>query len=325
MAPKLNPVQRRAVEHLGSPLLVLAGAGTGKTRVVTQRILWLLRRGVPAHNILALTFSNKAAQEMRSRVLAELEEARGLSISTFHSLGARFLRQHSGAFGRSPRFLIYDDREQLRLIQQLLKRQGREQARTEARSIQGAIEEARNRGESADQALAPQGCPDLDMEALGRSYELQLRLSDAFDFGDLIRCPGLLMAQDPQLCSGYQQRWPWILVDEFQDTNEAQHRWLKLLAPPGSNLTAVGDEDQAIYGWRGARMEHILEFNQTWPSAEILRLEQNYRSRPQILKVANALICHNQRRLGKQLWTEHPPGPEPVIYRAPADLGRGRR
>jgi len=283
---------------------------------VTQRILWLLHKGVPPQNILALTFSNKAAQEMRSRILADLQdqEIQGLHVSTFHSLGARFLRQHASEFGRSPRFLIYDEREQLRLIHQLLKLQGREQARTEARSIQGAIEEARNRGLSADQAIS--ALTDLDMKALGRRYELQLQLANAFDFGDLIRCPALLMARDPQLSIAYQRRWPWVLVDEFQDTNEAQHSWLSLLAPPGSNLTVVGDEDQAIYGWRGARMEHILEFDQSWPSALILRLEQNYRSSPQILKVANALIHHNQMRLGKRLWTQRAPGPEPVIYRA---------
>lgn len=314
----LNEVQRQAVIHRGRPLLLLAGAGSGKTRVVTHRIARLIRDGVSPRRILALTFTNKAAKEMNERVAALLGEAEvpGLVLSTFHALGARLLRRYGTYFGRSRDFAIYDMDDQLRLLRDVAKRLNLVFTAPQLKVVRRAVDEARNRAEDARQMAQPDTGPFFDTEALGAAYEQALERANAFDFGDLILRPFQLLDQVPEVRADLQQRWPYVLVDEFQDTNGAQYSLLKHLAPPGSDLFVVGDDDQSIYGWRGAEVGNILEFSTAYPSAEVVRLEQNYRSVGRILAAANGVIAHNTNRLGKQLWTAQEEGPTIELHTA---------
>lgn len=314
----LNPIQRDAVNHGEGPLLVLAGAGSGKTRVLTHRIARLLSSGIPPRSILALTFTNRAAQEMRQRVLEllGLESEPALKLSTFHALGAWFLRQHGEACGRSQRFSIYDTSDQTAVIRALLEEMGTGMGAAEAKKMMRSIGQAKNMGLPASEADLSLIAPGLDSEALGRAYDERLKRADAFDFGDLILRPAELLRGNPSLLERYRRRWRFILVDEFQDTNYAQYAWLKLIAPPGANLFVVGDDDQAIYGWRGAEVGNILQFPDEYPGAQVLRLEQNYRSDGHILDAANHIIAHNQKRLGKSLWTERRQGAQIEFYDA---------
>lgn len=320
----LNPVQREAVLHGQGPLLLLAGAGSGKTRVVTRRIARLLAEGARPESILALTFTNRAAREMRARVaeLLGLAEAPPLQISTFHALGARFLRHHAEWFGRSRSFSIYDDADALDMIRQAAARQDADVKAADAKVLRRFFDQAKNAGEGAARvALPPEWAKKVDGPRLGADYDELLERADAFDFGDLIVRPAELLAHEPAIAARYRQQWRWILVDEFQDTNAAQYRWLKLLAPPetpapGADLFVVGDDDQSIYGWRGAEVENILRFPDEYPGAKVVRLEQNYRSHQHILTAANEVIANNQRRLGKALWTERTEGPQLECYEA---------
>lgn len=303
----LNPAQRAAVLHAGGPLLVLAGAGSGKTRVVTFRIAHLVRQGVPASHILALTFTNKAAAEMRERCTALLPfgQGDGLLVSTFHSLGARFLRQYAARLGRTPSFTLYDDDDQVALLKRVLEEAGLGQRAGAAREVRDAIDRAKNAG----RPVAPEDMPPELLAAGGESlperYEVMLRRANAFDFGDLIIRPAELLEADPALAELCRARWPHVLVDELQDTNAAQFRWLRALAPPEStpSLCGVGDDDQAIYAWRGAEIQNILAFPNMYPGTQVVRLEQNYRSTGHILGAANGVIAHNRHRLGKTLFT----------------------
>ena len=325
----LNPMQVKAVQHGEGPLLLLAGAGSGKTRVVTRRIARLLAEGQPPESILALTFTNRAAREMRERVaeLLGLAEAPPLQISTFHALGARFLRRHAEWFGRSRSFSIYDDGDQLDMIRQAAVRQSVELKVADAKVLRRFFDRAKNAGESAAAVELPiEWARKLDGSRFGHDYDDLLERADAFDFGDLIVRPAELLAHEPAIAQRYRRQWRWILVDEFQDTNAAQYRWLKLLAPPeaaapGPNLFVVGDDDQSIYGWRGAEVENILRFPDEYPGATVVRLEQNYRSHKHILSAANEVIAKNSRRLGKTLWTELPEGMKLELHEA----AEGRR
>ena len=311
----LNPVQREAVLHGEGPLLVLAGAGSGKTRVVTARIARLLRDGVPPERILAVTFTNKAAAEMRARVEALLggERQPGLTIATFHAFGARFLRQHAEALGRTRDFTIYDDDDQLAAVKKAMDYAGLPESGPLARAIAKSIDQARNRGLGAEASRLPEGpsgevaLARIDLSRVGAFYDEVLKQANAFDFGDLIRGPVAILEADAYVRDAWRHRFRHVLVDEFQDTNVAQHRLLHALAPPGSNLVVVGDDDQSIYGWRGAEVEHILRFPEEW-GGRLLRLEQNYRSEGHILAAANGVISNNKKRLGKALWTDREAG-----------------
>ncbi len=328
----LNPIQRDAVLHDAGPLLLLAGAGSGKTRVVTRRIARLLAEGAEPESILALTFTNRAAREMRERVCAilGLDRPPPLQISTFHALGARFLRRHAPWFGRSQGFTIYDDSDQIAMIREAASIQRVDLKVAEAKVVRRALDEAKNAGEGAAAAVLPVDfASKLDGPRLGADYDDLLERADAFDFGDLIVRPAELMAAEIHVAEMYRRRWRWLLVDEFQDTNAAQYRWLKLLAPPGAegpgaNLFVVGDDDQSIYGWRGAEVENILQFPEEYPTAKVVRLEQNYRSHRHILDAANEVIANNRRRLGKNLWTEATDGMRLELHEAAEGRGEAR-
>ena len=302
----LNPIQKDAVLHDEGALLLLAGAGSGKTRVVTTRIARLLSAGHSPHSILALTFTNRAAKEMRERVadLLGLADEPPVLISTFHSLGARMLREHGAHFGRSKYFSIYDEDDQVAVLRQAAESQDLSLKVPQLKRILRAFARAKNAGKQSQDAVLPSEFIQLDVEALGREYEARLARADAFDFGDLILRPAQLLQENQRLALRYRTLWRFVLVDEFQDTNAAQYMWLKQLAPPGSNLFVVGDDDQSIYGWRGAEVGNILDFPEMYPGAKVIRLEQNYRSQRHILDAANGVIQNNQRRLGKNLWTE---------------------
>jgi len=325
----LNPVQREAVLHGDGPLLVLAGAGSGKTRVVTARIARLLRSGVRPDQILAVTFTNKAAAEMRERVQHLVGGAAlpSLTLSTFHAFGARFLRQHAEALGRTARFVIYDDDDQAKLVKKAMEIAGLPPSAPLAKAIRRAFDQARNRGHAAEQASLPEEegtLAKVDLARVGVLYDELLTQADAFDFGDLIRGPAVVLEQDEYLRTAYQRRYRHVLVDEFQDTNQAQYRLLRALAPPGSNLVVVGDDDQSIYGWRGAEVDNILRFPDEW-HGRLLRLEQNYRSEGHILEAANGVISFNKRRLGKSLWTEQAPGARVEVLAAEDAREEARR
>ncbi len=320
----LNPVQQEAVLHGEGPLLLLAGAGSGKTRVVTHRIAHLLEQGVKPTTIVAVTFTNKAAREMAARVQGIVGEAvKGLTIRTFHSLGSRFLRRYADRFGRSPGFTIYDERDQLAMVKAALEDVGVGEADL-AREVKGRLDTAKNAGLGADGIEMPDRLSGLPPERFGEAYESRMMRADAFDFGDLILRPAELLEQDEELCAFYRRWWQWLMVDEFQDTNAAQFRWLRAIAPDDARLFVVGDDDQSIYGWRGAEVENILNFDRMWPGARVLRLEQNYRSTGHILQAANGVIAHNVRRLGKNLWTDAGDGARLDIHVAPDGRAEAR-
>jgi len=314
----LNDAQRRAVEAIDGPVLVLAGAGTGKTRVLTTRLAHILanRRAWPSQ-IVAVTFTNKAALEMRERLGRMIgESAEGLWLGTFHSIAARILRRHAEAVGLKPNFTILDADDQLRLVKQIAAAENIDDRRWPARALLGAIERWKDRG------LVPDKVPAADrgeiangrMIEIYRLYQDRLKALNAADFGDLLLHNLTLFSLRPEILADYQQRFRYILVDEYQDTNVAQYLWLRLLAQKHRNLCCVGDDDQSIYSWRGAEIGNILRFEKDFPGAAIIRLEQNYRSTPHILAAASALIARNEGRLGKTLWTEVNDG-ERVILR----------
>ena len=315
----LNQEQREAVLHGRGPALILAGAGSGKTRVLTNRIAGLISVGARPHEILALTFTNKAAREMRARVeklLAESPEVvRGVTLQTFHAFGASYLRQYATELGRTEQFVIYDSDDQLKLIKEVLNRRNIELNRHELIDLREAFNTAKQLGEDADEAYCPPLATRLDLKRLGRAYETALETADAFDFGDLIQKP-LRLLQDPRRRGLARDRYPWILVDEFQDTNRAQLMLLQALCPSGGDLFVVGDDDQSIYAWRGAEVTNILRFESHYPSARIYKLQQNYRSKGNILSAANGVIKLNADRMGKQLWTEQEEGSKITVYHA---------
>ncbi|RDV38009.1 hypothetical protein DV096_09340 [Bradymonadaceae bacterium TMQ3] len=319
----LNSDQRQAVTHPAGPLLVLAGAGSGKTRVLTHRIAFLIaEQGVAPHQIVAMTFTNKAAQEMRERVDQLLDghgQAGQVTISTFHSLGARILRRHAPAAGLEWNFSIYDDADQRRLITRILDEAGDERARADVRRLQSYIDACKNRGWTPSQAHenAHDARAEADAE-LYANYQRALTQAGAVDFGDLILGVLVLFREHPDLAKQYSQRWQHVLVDEFQDTNPAQYELLDHLTLAHNNLTVVGDDDQAIYRWRGATVANILGFEDANEAAARVKLEQNYRSTSVILEAANDVIARNDRRHAKKLWTERQGG-EPIVAFTGAD------
>jgi DNA helicase-2/ATP-dependent DNA helicase PcrA len=304
----LNEVQRDAVEALDGPVLVLAGAGTGKTRVLTTRLAHLLmtRRASP-FQVLAVTFTNKSAREMRDRVGALIgAPTEGWWMGTFHALAARILRRHAELVGLKSNFTILDTDDQIRLIKQLLKAENIDDKKWPARAVLGVIERWKDRGITPDK-LRPEDGGDTAggrVVALYRTYQERLISLNACDFGDLLLHNITLFQANPDVLADYQHRFRYLLVDEYQDTNVAQYLWLRLLASKHKNICCVGDDDQSIYGWRGAEVGNILRFEHDFPGAKVIRLEQNYRSTGHILAAAAGVIANNQGRLGKTLWTK---------------------
>ncbi|HUT50647.1 MAG TPA: UvrD-helicase domain-containing protein [Alphaproteobacteria bacterium] len=305
----LNPPQRAAVETLEGPLLVLAGAGTGKTRVLTTRLVHILtsRLAWPSQ-ILAVTFTNRAAREMRDRVerLIGSGAAEGLALGTFHSLGARMLRRHAELVGLKSNFTILDDDDQIRLLKQVLAAENIDDKRWPARALLGVIQRWKDRGLTPDKVDAAEAGDFAGgkLAKLYAEYQARLRTLNAADFGDLLLHILTIFTSHHDVLAEYQERFKYLLVDEYQDTNVAQYLWLRLLAQKRRNICCVGDDDQSIYGWRGAEVGNILKFEKDFEGAKVVRLEQNYRSTGHILGAASGLIAKNEGRLGKTLWTE---------------------
>ena len=308
----LNPAQRAAVEVVDGPVLMLAGAGTGKTRALTARIAHLLHMGRARPNeVLAVTFTNKAAREMKERVGRLLGEvAEGMPwMGTFHSICVKILRRHAELVGLKSNFTILDTDDQLRLLKQLIVAADIDEKRWPARMLAGLIDGWKNR------ALLPSAVPSVEAAAfvnrgteLYEAYQRRLLTLNATDFGDLLLHVVTIFQTHPDVLQQYQRWFRYILVDEYQDTNVAQYLWLRLLAQAHRNICCVGDDDQSIYGWRGAEVGNILRFEKDFPGATVVRLEQNYRSTPHILATASGLIDKNRNRLGKTLWTEEQGG-----------------
>jgi len=304
----LNPAQREAVEAIDGPVLVLAGAGTGKTRVLTTRLAHILatRRAFPGQ-LLAVTFTNKAAREMRARLEATIGAAvDGLWLGTFHAIAARILRRHAERIGLKSNFTILDTDDQLRLVKQIIAAANIDDRRMPPRMLLSAFDRWKDRGLAPDKVPADEAAMVADGRGreLFREYEQRLLALNAVDFGDLLLHNLTLLTTHADVLADYHRRFRYILVDEYQDTNVAQYLWLRLLAQGHRNLCCVGDDDQSIYSWRGAEVGNILRFEKDFPGAKIVRLEQNYRSTPHILAAASGLIAHNEGRLGKTLWTE---------------------
>jgi len=307
----LNPEQRKAVVHGDGPLLILAGAGSGKTRTLTHRIAWLIREhGVASWEILAVTFTNKAAGEMRERLEKLLGTVEGLWVSTFHSACVRILRREMEKFGFTSQFTIYDDGDQERLLKAVLQELNIAEQTLKPRAAATAIDNAKNRG------LWPEDLPTGDYGAktiakVYARYQEKLKQANALDFGDLLLWTVRLLETDPEVRQRWQGRFRYILVDEFQDTNQVQYRLIRLLAGGHRNLCVVGDDDQSIYRWRGAEVGNILNFELDFTGCTTIRLEQNYRSTKTILAAAGGVVAKNLDRKGKTLWTDNPEG-EPV-------------
>lgn len=315
----LNPPQREAVLHGDGPLLVLAGAGSGKTRVLTHRIARLIDEGVPPWSILAITFTNKAAREMRERVerLAG-DMGRDAWILTFHACCARILRRDIDKLGYKPSFTIYDADDQMNVIKQLCKSMNLDEKRFPPREIRAAISDAKNRVLSPAEWAKESG-EDFRARTISEvyaAYERQLTANNALDFDDLILKTLTLFSEHPPVLAAYQHKFSHILVDEYQDTNMAQYMLVRLIAGESRNLCVVGDDDQSIYGWRGADLRNILEFERDFPDCRVIKLEQNYRSTSNILDAANQVIAHNAGRKEKALWTDAGEGEKIHVYRA---------
>ena len=312
----LNPEQREAVLHGEGPVLVLAGAGSGKTRVIAYRIAYLVGHlKVKPENILALTFTNKAAEEMKERVEKVLgRDELGVSMGTFHSLCARVLRKGISYLGLKGPFVIYDEADQLHLIRDCMKELGLQERFYSPRVIASRISSLKNALLSPEEyAPLPRDYFSERVAHLYTLYQERLRLANALDFDDLLMVTVRLFEDRPEILHSYQSLWQYILVDEYQDTNHAQYRLVNLLSSRHGNLFVVGDDDQSIYGWRGADLSNILNFEQDHPGCKVIRLEQNYRSTCCILDAAGAVVSCNIGRKGKKLWTENEKG-EPIVH-----------
>ena len=317
---KLNLEQRIAAETLEGPVLILAGAGSGKTRALTYRVANLIDHGVPAWRILALTFTNKAAREMKNRVadLIGPEAADEAWISTFHSTCARILRRDIEKLGYSRSFVIYDDDDQARVLKEILKHQNIDENFLPVREIRAKIGDAKNRLYSPDEWFqhSARDRRSSRIHDVMCDYEKRMKTLNALDFDDLLLKTLELLADHPPVLQQYRERFRYVLVDEYQDTNKAQYELIRLITAESRNLCVVGDDDQSIYGWRGADIRNILDFEDDYPDAKVIKLEQNYRSTANILDAANQLIANNEGRKDKKLWTEHAEGEKIEVYRA---------
>lgn len=302
----LNKEQRQAVDTLDGPLLILAGAGSGKTRALTYRIANLVDHGVSPWNILALTFTNKAAREMRERTEALLGgSVKDMWVATFHSCCTRILRSDIDKLGRDRNFVIYDDDDQTSLIAAIMKRLGVNDKDITKRQIKEHISEAKNKSTAPEKFLMDNPYLDESVLKVFREYQRSLKEYNALDFDDLLGKTLELFQSCPEVLQKYRSKFRYILVDEYQDTNVMQYHIVELLAREHGNICVVGDDDQSIYGWRGADIRNILDFEKDFPGAKVIRLEQNYRSTSNILDAANAVIENNQGRKSKKLWTDN--------------------
>ncbi len=304
MLSKLNPPQREAVKYLDGPLLVLAGAGSGKTRVITHKIAYLIETcGFSAANIAAITFTNKAAREMQERVGKLLQEkaARGLTVTTFHSLGLHILRQEAKHLGYKPRFSVLDASDSAGILNDILKTTDKK----EIRRAQSIISNWKNAQLSPGAAAATaQNEVELQLARIYQGYQDTLQAYQAMDFDDLIRLPVELFERFPEVLEKWSNKLRYLLIDEYQDTNNCQYQLVKLLAGSRGAFTAVGDDDQAIYAWRGANVENLKSLQDDFPSLHVIKLEQNYRSTVRILRAANTLIANNPKLFEKKLWSD---------------------
>ncbi len=322
----LNPRQREAVQHVEGPLLLLAGAGSGKTRVITHRIAHLMAaHRVPGWAILAVTFTNKAAGEMRDRVRALTSGIGGdlPTVSTFHSFCVRLLRREGAPLGTlrpgfTTRFNIYDDDDQLAIIKGVYKQLGLDEKFMQYRGALSRISHAKSHKQTPDDVARAATDPVVErLAVVYEKYEAKLRESNALDFDDLLLEGVRLLTHDAATRERLNRRYEFVMVDEYQDTNRSQYELMRLLTEQRRNICVVGDEDQSIYGWRGANIRNILDFERDFPGAAIIRLEQNYRSTKNILEAANGVVAHNTERIGKSLWTESGAGDKISLYEAP--------
>jgi DNA helicase-2/ATP-dependent DNA helicase PcrA len=323
----LNPVQAEAVAHAGGPLLIVAGAGSGKTRVLTHRIAWLIaEQGVSPFEILAITFTNKAAQEMRERVEALVGPvARRMWVSTFHSACVRILRRDASRLGFRSNFTIYDQADAVRLTGYVIRDLGLDPKRFPPRAIHALISTAKN--ELIDfetYSTRARTIMERRVADVYREYQQRLLAANAMDFDDLLLVAVNLLQACPDVLEHYRERFRHVLVDEYQDTNRAQNELVLLLAGGHHRVSVVGDSDQSVYGWRGADIRNILEFEDAFPDATVVVLEQNYRSTQTILDAANAVIANNATRRPKALWTEQGPGESVVSFHAEDEHDEGR-
>ncbi|MCO4758999.1 MAG: DNA helicase Rep [Oceanospirillaceae bacterium] len=303
---RLNPRQREAVNYISGPLLVLAGAGSGKTSVITRKIAYLINEcGVSAHNVAAVTFTNKAAREMKERVSSLLvgKPTKGLTVSTFHNLGLNIIRKEHRVLGFKPGFSIFDDQDSKALLKDLMLHNGEDTDQVDA--VVHQISNWKNDMVEPETALATAQLPqDILAARAYESYNTHLRAYNAVDFDDLILIPVKLFTEHPDVLDRWQNRIRYLLVDEYQDTNLSQYRLVRQLVGHRGALTVVGDDDQSIYAWRGARPENLVQLNEDFPSLKVVKLEQNYRSTSRILKAANTLIANNPHVFEKTLWSE---------------------
>lgn len=314
----LNEKQIEAAVYRGGPLLILAGAGSGKTRVIVHRIAHLIQsRGADPSSILAVTFTNKAAEEMQVRVSNLLgPTAAPVWVSTFHSLGAKLLRRHLHLLGYSSDFVIYDDTDQLSLIKQVMKDSGLDPKAEDPKSFRAWVDAIKREGREEPSEKDKMNPRLKSWVPLYEKYQARLRSANAVDFGDLLLLPHRLFEKHPELRDQYRATFRHVLVDEYQDTNHIQYLLIRQLAGAGEDLCVVGDEDQSIYGWRGANIRNILDFERDFPRTKVILLEQNYRSTRTIIEAASGLIGHNQERKAKKLWTGNQDG-EPIrVYQA---------
>lgn len=329
---ELNPPQKEAATHTEGPLLIIAGAGAGKTKTVTHRILHLINQGVPAEQILAITFTNKAAKEMRDRVSKLIEQSEGNFfrqnpfMSTFHSLGVYILRSHGKVLGLDRFFSIYDKDESLAKVKQAIRVLGIDEKRYEPRKIMHII--SKLKGDSVD-VVAFNKKPQTEtyqniIARVWLKYEEILQQEKALDFDDLLLKTAELFSKHPDILNLYQERWKYIHIDEYQDTNSIQYDLTTLLAQKHQNICVVGDIDQSIYSWRGADYKNILNFEKDYPSAKIVLLEQNYRSTQTILTAANEIIKKNKKRREKNLFTENSEGEKITLYSGFSEQDEGR-
>lgn len=314
----LNDAQRQAVTAPSRAMLVLAGAGSGKTRVLVHRIAWQIQvEGVSAHSLLAVTFTNKAAKEMRGRIEELLQfSANAMWIGTFHGLAHRLLRRHAKQCGLPETFQVMDSADQLRVIKRLLNGLNLDEAKWPPRQVQWYINAQKDEGVRAKHMIETGDLYHRQMLAIYRAYEEFCERSGLVDFAELLLRAHELLRDNADVLAFYRQRFRQVHVDEFQDTNTIQYAWLRLLTDGSDNLFVVGDDDQSIYGWRGAKIENIYSFQKHYPNHLVVKLEQNYRSSGNILKAANQVIAHNDGRLGKDLWTESGEGDLISVYAA---------
>ena len=318
----LNPQQLEAVHATEGPVLILAGAGSGKTRVITYRVVHLVEGvGIRPDSILAVTFTNKAADQMKFRVRNLLQGSRSGDplISTFHSFCVRLLRREIHELGYSRDFTIYDDSDQMQVVKASMKDLKIDEKIVSARTIQSRISSAKNHGKTPEKLTEESWEPSWEFTAaVFRDYDKRLRKSNALDFDDLLIKSVEIFDKSPEVANRYSARYPYVMVDEYQDTNRQQYRLVRYLTSTHSNVCVVGDEDQSIYSWRGADIQNILSFEKDFPSVRVIRLEQNYRSTKTILAAASAVVANNEMRKGKSLWTQNPPG-ERITYMEASD------